>query len=317
MHYSNLFITGGQKHTHTHIFLFLEGKQTDNNLLNIRETLLPHPMVIPYDQLQGVYSLTSILGEAAKYKADHGSAKFVRPSRLPLHNRNISNDATTIVRVCAKASHKSCLDGYASYKAAKRGVAKFHCNVVDKIWYNDLKDAKTSFTKVVALEVMVHLDVNSGGLHAIDMISLCSNMNQYYVQADGIPQFIVMMEDAQKKAKRAGMPIAEVELAIMTLASILAAQHFPQEVDDWEGLPAINRIWRERKVAFCLAHLKRQHQLQASGVGGPLGSTHAVTPAPVATIDQLETALNNLALAAANNTAVLQQLTMSILALSA
>jgi hypothetical protein len=36
-------------------------------------------MVIPYDQLLGVHSLTAILIEAAKYKADHGGAKFVRP----------------------------------------------------------------------------------------------------------------------------------------------------------------------------------------------------------------------------------------------
>jgi hypothetical protein len=51
-------------------------------------------------------------------------------------------------------------------------------------------------------------------------------------------------------------------------------------------------------------------------VGGPLGSAHAVTPAPATTIDRLGTALNNLALAVANNTTVLQQLTASNLALS-
>jgi hypothetical protein len=79
---------------------------------------------------------------------------------------------------------------------------------------------------------MAHLDANSGGLHAIDMISLCSNMTQYYVQVDGIPQFIVMMEDAQKKAKRAGMPIANVKLVMMASAAVLAARHFLQEVDD-------------------------------------------------------------------------------------
>jgi hypothetical protein len=62
--------------------------------------------------------------------------------------------------------------------------------------------------------------------------------------------------------------------------------------------------------------LKCQHQLQASGVGGPQGSTHAATPAPTATIDRLGTALNNLALAAANNTTGLQQLMASNLALS-
>jgi hypothetical protein len=71
-----------------------------------------------------------------------------------------------------------------------------------------------------------------------------------------------------------------------------------------------------RKVAFLLAHLKRQRQLQASEGGGPLGSAHGIFPAPATTIDWLGTALNNLALAAANNTTVLQQLTASNLALS-
>jgi hypothetical protein len=76
------------------------------------------------------------------------------------------------------------------------------------------------------------------------MISLCLNMTQYYVQADGIPQLIVMMEDAQKKANLAGMPIADVELVMMALVAILAAQHFSQEVNDWEGLLAIDHTWR-------------------------------------------------------------------------
>jgi hypothetical protein len=205
----------------------LKGKPTNNNLLAIRETLLPLLMVIPYNQLLGVHSFTAILVEAAKHKANHGGSKFVKPSCLPLYDRNIANNATTIVRVCAKATHKFCLNNYASYKIAKRGIAKYLCNVVDKIWYNNLKEAETFYTKVTALEIMAHLDANSRGLHAIDMISLHLNMTQYYVQADGIPQLIIMMKDAQKKAKRAGMPITDVKLVMMALAAILAAQHFP------------------------------------------------------------------------------------------
>jgi hypothetical protein len=100
------------------------------------------------------------------------------------------------------------------------------------------------------------------------------------------------------------------------LAAVLAAQHFLQEVDDWEGLPATDCMWRAWKVAFHLAHLKRQCQLQASWMGGPLGSAHAVTPTPAATIDRLGTSLDYLALTAANDTKVLQQLTASNLALS-
>jgi hypothetical protein len=66
-------------------------------------------------------------------------------------------------------------------------MSKFLRNVVDEIWYNDLKNADTIYTKVTAIEIMSILDANSGGLHALDMISLHMDLMQYYMQADGIP----------------------------------------------------------------------------------------------------------------------------------
>jgi len=209
----------------------LEEKPINDELLAIKECLLPLLMVISYDHLKGIHSLTAILTEAAKYKAEHGNAKFVRPVRLPLYDKNIADNATTVVRVRAEAAHKPRLNDYASYEAAECGIAKFLRNVVDKIWNNDLKDTDTFYTKVTAIDIMAFLDANNGGLHAVDMISLRTNMMQYYTQADGIPQYIVMMEDAQKKAKRAGMPIADVKLVMMASAAVLAAQHFPHKVD--------------------------------------------------------------------------------------
>jgi hypothetical protein len=107
-----------------------------------------------------------------------------------------------------------------------------------------------------------------------------------------------MMEDAQKRAKWAGMPIAEVKLVMMALAAVLAAQHFPREVDDWEGLPSISCMWQAWKVAFCLAHLKHQRQFQALGGGKPLGSAHVVIPTATPTMDRIGEALQNLVLAA-------------------
>ena len=102
------------------------------------------------------------------------------------------------------------------------------------------------------------------------------------------------------------MPIADIELVMMASAAVLEAQHFPREVDDWEGLPAVGCTWRAWKVAFRLAHFKRKHQLQALGGGEPLGGAHSVLPALSATIDRLGTALDNLALTAANDTTLLQ-----------
>ncbi len=174
----------------------LEGKPTDDNLMSIRETLLPILMEIPYNQLGGVHSLMAILIDTTRYATNHGGNAFKCPDRLPLYDSSIANNATTVVRVHAESAHKSCLNVYARYEAAKRGTAKFLRETVDKVWYNDLKDTDTFYTKVTALEIMTFLDANSGGLHTIDMISLCTNMHQYYMQADGIPQYIIMLEDA-------------------------------------------------------------------------------------------------------------------------
>jgi hypothetical protein len=171
--------------------------------------------------------------------------------------------------------------------------------------------------KVVAINIMSLLNANSGGLHDLNMILLCMDMMQCYVQADGIPQFIVMMEVAQKKAKQAGMPITNVKLIMMALAAVLAAQHFPREVNNWEGLLAASLTWQAWEVAFCRAHLKRQHQLQALGGGKPLSGAHTVIPTAAPTIDRIGKALKNLALAASNDTTVLLQLTTANLALTA
>ena len=80
-------------------------------------------------------------------------------------------------------------------------------------------------------------------------------------------------------------------------------------------MPSTTRTWSAWKSTFCLAPLKRQHLILASGSGEPLGGVHGVQPIPTpAAIATLGTALDNLALAATNNTAVLQQLTAANLA---
>jgi hypothetical protein len=246
----------------------IKGKPTDNDLQSIRKKILSILMEIPYHQLGVTHSLVGILTDATRYAANHGSATFVRPLQLPLYNATIADNATTVVCICAESAHQAKLDNYTSFKAAEWGAAKFLCKVVNEVWYNDLKDTDTFYTKVTAREIIAFLDANSGGLHPINMISLCTNMHNYYTRAEGIPQYINMLEDAQKKATQAGMPIANIELVMMASVAVLMAQHFPRKVNNWEGLPSASCMWTAWKTAFRLAHVKCQQQILALGGGG-------------------------------------------------
>ena len=46
---------------------------------------------------------------------------------------------------------------------------------------------------------MDHLDANCGGLHPVDLINLPTEMMSFYATAEGIPEYINKLEDAQRK----------------------------------------------------------------------------------------------------------------------
>jgi hypothetical protein len=69
-----------------------------------------------------------------RYAANHGSAAFKHPARLLLYDKNIADNAMTIVHVCAESAHCARFDDYTSFKAAEHGAAKFLHEVVNKFW---------------------------------------------------------------------------------------------------------------------------------------------------------------------------------------
>jgi hypothetical protein len=141
----------------------IEGKPTDDDLQLICENLLPILMEISYDQLGGTHSLMGILTNAKRYAANHGGATFVRPLRLPLYDATIADDATTVICIRVESAHQAKLDDYASFEAAKFGLAKFLREVVNEVWYNNLKDADTFYTKVTPARSLPSSTPTAGG----------------------------------------------------------------------------------------------------------------------------------------------------------
>ena len=98
----------------TENFTVIDGKPLDEDILAIRKTLLPLLMEIPFDLVGGIHSLTGLITETAAYEADHGNTAFVRPTRLPLYDATIPDNATTVARVKQETAHKSLVKDYAS-----------------------------------------------------------------------------------------------------------------------------------------------------------------------------------------------------------
>ncbi len=138
-------------------------------------------------------------------------------------------------------------------------------------------------------------------------------MSQYYEGMPDIPEYIFLLEDAQCKAARACLPITNQTLTILASTALLAANTFPRTTELWEELDHANKTWAAWKTAYLAAHKKRANHLRAAGGADYLGqasSAHATTLNP-GLLDSIDNALDNLASAASNEKAVLEQLIAS------
>lgn len=65
---------------------------------------------------------------------------------------------------------------------------------------------------------MDHLDANCSGLHSSEVVHLHTEMMTFYAKADGIPEYIDMLKEAQRKSIQAKLPISNDQLLAIALA---------------------------------------------------------------------------------------------------
>jgi hypothetical protein len=102
---------------------------------------------------------------------------------------------------------------------------------------------------------------------------------------------------------------------LTTLAStvLLATGTFPCTTELWEELDPADKTWAAWKTAYLAAHKRRVSCLSATGGADYLGrvnSAHSTTLNP-GLLDSIDNALDNLASAASNKKAILEQLIAS------
>ena len=287
------------------------GQPTDDDLTAIREILYPLLLDIPYD-MHGPHNLVGLIEPTTTYAATWGAA-FVIPPRPPAYPA-IPDDAAAGIRKRREAEHALLVRDHASYDAAERATAKFLREAVDEIWYRDLRHTISFYTTVKATTIMTHLNANCGGLHPSELVTLPTDMMGYYGQAEGIPEYINMLEDAQRKLARANLPMSDAQLLAIASTAILASGHFPRPTDEWEALTANAKTWAAWKTHYRAAHIARKRQMLAAGktTSSFGGAAHVVTTIDEAisdvTLTRLDGYLDNLAAAATTERSTLTQL---------
>jgi hypothetical protein len=253
------------------LFLPINGQPSDDNLVRLSDAILPILLKATYDHINNIHNLWGLIASADCY-LHHYDTPFVRPAtRLACYNPAINAEATPVDRVCAKTAWAALLQNYKAYEAAERGIKVFIKAVVNDTWICNLCGPKMLYSNVTALAIFNHLCKLSGGLHALDMVLLTIQMSQYYEGMLDIPKYIFLLEDTQRKAARACLPVTNLTLTFLASTALLTADTFPRTTELWEKLDSADKTWAAWKTAYLAAHKKRANRLRATGGSDYLG----------------------------------------------
>ena len=94
-----------------------------------------------------------------------------------------------------------------------------------------MRDPETIYTEVDPRDILAHLQSGCTDRHALDLLALHNEMQRYHLEVEGIPEYINMLEDAQRQAGRAGRAISVENLLLFASAAMLTSDRFPRAND--------------------------------------------------------------------------------------
>ena len=169
---------------------------TDNDLIEIRQLLVPVLMRTKYDELNLTHNLWGVILPSERYQQIYKKGAYLIPPIIALYDDTIDKDATRIELHWAEGKHKAQINDRQLYETTKNASRIFITAVIDKTWYKELEDPDTFYTKVMDLKLLDHLTEFCSGLHTVDAVDISQLMKTLYKDAEGIPQFINAMEAA-------------------------------------------------------------------------------------------------------------------------
>ncbi len=295
------------------IFEPIVGQPSDADLTRLRDQLLQLLYPIPYDRADDKHNLMGILATSADYKARF-TTDFPTPSRPALYDPTIGKTVVGVERAQLEAAHKAKIADWEAYECAMRETREFIISVVEDTWIHELRDQITFYATVTPRALLAHLWATCSGLHALDLLALQNDMQQYHLKYEGVPEYINALEDAQDLWSRADKtnPITDGTLVLYASTAFLANQRFPRTNERWEELPKSCKTWAKWKEIYKDAHAKAKVITKAQHGQDQFGAAnHVSNQAPQTQGDALDEYFDALAAAATTDKNVLEELVTS------
>ena len=80
----------------------------------------------------------------------------------------------------------------------RRETTQLVLSIVADTWVRELQDTDSLYTEVGPKYLFLHLQVGCTGRHALGLLALHNEMQRYHLEVEGIPEYINMLEDAQR-----------------------------------------------------------------------------------------------------------------------
>ena len=179
-------------------FTFIVDCPTDTKIIDIQQLLLPVLLKAKYDDITLTHNLSGVITPTGRYEHIFSKGVYSIPPVIALYD-NTNNRAATRTEVYqSEEKHEARRNSLALYKTADTACKNFIMEVVEDTWYTEIEDPDTFYTNVTALKLLDHLTEFCSGLHTVDAINTPQLMKKLFTDADGIPQFINEMEEAQQ-----------------------------------------------------------------------------------------------------------------------
>ena len=123
--------------------------------------------------------------------------------------------------------------------------------VVVDTWVRELCDPDTIYTEAGSEDLFAYLQSGCTGQHALDLLALHNEMQRYHIEVEGIPEYIHMLEDAQRQAGRAGQTITDDTLLLFVSTAMLTSERFPRANFYWEDCAKREKTWATWKALAC------------------------------------------------------------------